>query len=153
MSRLSSLIKKMATPIKLHAHRFFPSVNRKSQSLAFRSMDFGEMDEDLLGSIIRYSGHVLDKITKTRWIEGKGAKFQNNLTEALRIWRKRKFDISEDILWAERVLEKYNVWNEEKEPIIIYKESKIDNDLFNAIRQRRSIRCFRDKDVEKQKLM
>jgi nitroreductase len=116
--------------------------------------NFREMDENLLGSFIRYTAHKLDKMTKTKWrtLSVTADYNRDRLIDALRIWRERTFDVSDDILWAERVLERYNKWSKGERPIIASKQEKKEDDVYNAIRQRRSVRLFKNKDVEEEKL-
>lgn len=143
-------------------HRFlklFSSFDVKSRSEIFESMDFEKMDEDLLRTFIRYYAHILDKISRTRWIESKAVSYNRNkfrLIQAIKTWRGKNFNMDDDILWAERVIKRYNKWEEEKkpiEPIIVSKEKREEGDIYDLIKQRRSIRYFGNKDIEKEKIM
>lgn len=114
------------------------------------------MDEGLLRAFIVHYAHILDKITKTKWVEGKGFFYYGKITEAVKTWYKKNFDVSSDIIWAERVLERYHKWEEQKKPIksIVTPEKKKETkNIYEVIRQRRSIRCFENRTVEKEKII
>ena len=150
---------KLPSSIKLRFLKLFSSFDVKSRSKIFESMDFEKMDEDLLRTFIRYYAHILDKISRTRWIESKAVSYNRNkfrLIDAIKTWRGKNFTIGDDILWAEQVIEKYGKWEEEKkpiEPIFVSEEKRKKEDFYDIIRQRRSIRYFENKEIEKEKIM
>lgn len=150
---------KLPSSIKLRIWKLFASFDAASRSKIFESMDFDEMDEDLLRTFIRYYAHALDKISRTRWIESKAAfydQYRLKLINAIRAWHGKNFIMADDILWAERVIENYSKWNEEKkpiEPIFVSEEKRKKEDFYDIIRQRRSIRYFENKEIEKEKIM
>lgn len=127
---------------------FLPKKARKP-----KFTDLVEIDEDLLGYVIRHSAHILDKIIRRRWIQGRGAYSRKKLEKALMIWQEKSFERTNDILWAEHVLEKFDAWNKGKKPIIPKGKKVIANNIYDVIRQRRSVRCFEDKEIEQEKIM
>lgn len=146
---------KMPEPMKQRIRKLFSLSNTKTQYEFFRSMDPQKMDEDLLRTFILYSAHNLDKTTKGRWVEGRDIYYQNKLIDVIKAWHEKNFNISDDIRWAERILDQYNRWEQEKKPIksINRLEEKKGKDIDEVIRQRRSIRYFEKRDIEKEKLM
>lgn len=115
--------------------------------------DFRQMDEDLLGASIRHYAHMLDKITIMKWSEGRGRVYKEKLEKALRVWRENYFDKSDDIRWAEKTLDEFNEWNRQKKPFFPERKVKKMESVYGVIKNRRSIRCFEDKDVEKEKIL
>lgn len=111
------------------------------------------MDEDLLGATIRHSAHLLDKVIKMKWIEGRGNYYREKLGRALMVWRKRGLEVSDDISWAEKTLEKFDEWNRKKKPIFAKRTYMEPMNVYDVIRQRRSVRCFEKRDVEKEKIL
>lgn len=110
------------------------------------------MDEDSLGATIRYNAHLLDKIIKMKWIKGRGDRYKQRLERALMVWRKEGLEISEDISWAETTLEKIDEWNRQKKPIFPKRKRSKIMDIYDVIKQRRSVRCFEERDVEKENI-
>jgi len=145
---------KIPVPIKLHIRKLFCSSDTKTRYEIFKSVNPQRMDEDLLGTLIRHYAHILDKITKTKWGDRKGIYYYDKLQEAIKTWYERKFDISRDISWAEQILEQYHKWEDEKKPIR-FDNNKLEKekDVYEVIRQRRSIRYFEKRDIEKEKLI
>jgi nitroreductase len=115
--------------------------------------DFRHMDKELLGASIRHHAHMLDKIVITRWSEGRGRIYKEKLEKALGLWHENCFEKSDDIRWAEKTLDEFNEWNRQNKPI--FPERKIEKmeSVYNVIKSRRSIRCFEDKSVEKEKIL
>lgn len=112
------------------------------------------MDEDLLGTTIRYYAHYLDKIVRGRWVEGRGRRYGEKLKTALKVWRRRGFEVSDDVSWAETTLKTFNEWNSSRKPIFPSpSERTVAMDIYDLIKQRRSIRCFKQKGVEKEKIL
>jgi len=130
-----------------------PKLRSIRRTSMFKFMDLREMDEDLLGYIIRHSAHILDKVIRRKWVQGRGAYSRKRLEKALMVWQEKGFEKTNDILWAECVLEKFDEWNEVKTPIIPKGKKVTANNIYDALRQRRSIRCFKDKDIEQEKIM
>lgn len=149
----------LPSSIKLQFLKLFSSFDEKGRFKIFESMDFEKMDKDLLRTFIRYYAHILDKISRTRWTESKAVYYGQNkfrLIDAIKTWRKKKFTLNDDILWAEQIIEKYSEWEEEKNPIeqiFMSKEKRADDAILDIIRQRRSIRYFENKSVEMEKIM
>ena len=139
--------------IRLRMRRLFLSFGRETRSKVFKFVDLKEMDEDLLGSVIRHSAHILDKRLRRRWVKSADVYNRQRLEDALMIWRERGFEVSDDIVWAELILQKFNEWNKRKKPIIPGEKRLISDNVFDAIRQRRSVRYFENKDVEQEKIM
>lgn len=146
---------KIPKSIKLRIRKLLPLADTKTRYEFFKSMSPQKMDEDLLRTFIMHYAHLLDKITKTRWVEGKGIYYDDKLTETLKVWHEKKFDVSDDILWAEQTLKQYYKWEKEREPIrsITMAEEKKNGSLYKIIKQRRSIRYFEKTDIKKEKLM
>lgn len=116
-------------------------------------LDFRQMDEELLGASIRHYAHMLDKITTTRWREGRGRVYKEKLEKALGVWRENSFEKSDDIRWAEKTLDEFNEWNRQKKPIFPKGKVKKMESAYDVIKNRRSIRCFEDRNVEKEKIL
>ena len=147
---------KIPESIKLRIRKLFPLADTKNRYEFFKSMNPQEMDENLLRTFIVHYAHILDKITKTKWIEGRGNYYYDNLQEAIKTWHKKNFDLSDDIVWAEGILNQYNKWEQGKKPIKSVSsglEEKKEKNLHEIIKQRRSIRYFEKRDIEKEKLM
>lgn len=115
--------------------------------------EFAEMDQDLLGATIRHSAHRLDKVIRMKWSEGRGRRYKDKLERALMIWRRNGFKISDDISWAEVILHKYDEWNIQKTPFFSKIQYTELMNIFDVIKQRRSIRYFKHKDIEKAKIL
>ena len=146
---------KIPKSIKLRIRKLLPLADTKIRYEFFKSMNPQEMDEDLLRTFILHFAHSVDKTTKGRWVEGRAIYYQNKLIDAIKAWREKNFNISDDICWAERILDQYNRWEQEKKPIksINRLEGGKEKDIYEVIRQRRSIRYFEKRDIEKEKLM
>jgi len=149
------MVIKISALVNRYMWKFFPQSGAKRRYEVFKFIEPHKMDEDLLGTLIRHYAHLSDKITKTRWVEGKGIYYYDKLIEAIKVWREKNFDVSDDILWAERILKQYYKWEKGREPIrsITRAEEKKNGDLYKIIKQRRSIRYFEKVDIEKEKLM
>jgi len=119
-----------------------------------KSIEPNKMDEDLLGTLIRHYAHMLDKITKRRWVGNRKSIYYDKLTEAIKSWHEKKYNIDDDILWAEQILKQYRNWEDVKKPArsIGTNEKREGKNLYEIIRQRRSIRYFENKDIEKEKI-
>lgn len=148
---------KLPSSIKLRILKLFASFDAASRSKIFGSMDPEAMDEELLGGVIRNNAHALNKIAKTEWSINKAtfyAQHKYRLKRAIKTWRAKGFELSDDISWAERVIPRYEKWEKERrliEPSI--SEEKIEEDsLYDAIKYRRSIRYFKNKDIEQEKI-
>lgn len=150
---------KLPSSLKLRIRKLFASFDAASRSKIFESMEYDKMDEDLLRTFIRYYAHALDKISRTRWNENKACyydQYRNKIIKAIRIWRGKNYVMSDDILWAEQVIKYYSRWYEEKKPVepaFAFKGKRECRDLYEIIRQRRSIRYFENKDVSKETIM
>lgn len=150
-----SMRNKVSEPMKRRIWKFFSLSDTKTRYEFFKSMDPHTMDEDLLRTFILHSAHNLDKTTKGKWVEGRDIYYRNKLIDAIKAWHEKNFNKSDDIRWAERILDQYNKWEQEKKPIksINRLEEKKEKDIYEVIRQRRSIRYFEKGDIEKEKLM
>lgn len=150
---------KLPFSLKIRFLKLFSPFDTKCRSKIFESMDFEEMDENLLRTFIRYYAHILDKISRTKWIESKAVSYNQKkfrLIDAIKAWRGKNFNMDDDILWAEQVIEKYSKWEEEKkptEPIFVPEEKRKEGDIYDIIRQRRSIRYFENRDIDKENIM
>lgn len=119
--------------------------------------DVKEMDKDQLGQLIRFTGHSLDKATKCEnKAVGRGKEKKELLGNALNEWERRGYGLGPDKLWAKEILKRYDLWCDGREKLIQpYQESKgieIDNNLFSVIEQRRSVRFWKRKKVEREKI-
>ena len=157
---ISQVVKdKLPHSIKFPVQRLISSFNMKSWSKISEFKDFEKMDEDFLATFIRHCAHILDKTIRTRWNENKVASYTEykfKLIEALKTWQRKGLDRSDDILWAEQVVEKYIKWEQEKKPIeptFVTEEKGGKYNIYDVIRHRRSIRYFENKDIEKEKIM
>lgn len=146
---------KVPEPMKRLIRKLFFLSDTKTRYEFFKLMDTHTMDGDLLRTFILHFAHILDKITKGRWIEGRGIYYRNKLIEAIKAWHERNFDADDSILWAEQILKQYYKWEKEREPIrsTTMAKEKRNGELYEVIKQRRSIRYFEKRDIEKEKLM
>ena len=145
----------VSEPMKQRIRKLLSLSDTKAQCEFFRSMDLHKMDEDLIRTFIVHSAHNLDKATKGRWVEGREIYYRNKLINLIKVWHEKNFNISDDIRWAERILDQYNIWDQEKKPIRSDNrlEENKEKDIYKVIRQRRSIRYFEKMDIENEKLM
>lgn len=119
--------------------------------------DVKEMDCDQLGQLIRFTGHSLDKATKCEnKAVGRGKEKKELLQKAINEWEQRDYNLGPDKLWAKEVLKRYDLWCDGRDKLIQpHQESKgleADNNLFSVIEQRRSVRFWKRKKVEREKI-
>lgn len=119
--------------------------------------DVKEMDCDQLGQLIRFTGHSLDKATKCEnKAVGRGKEKKELLQKAINEWEQRGYNLGPDKLWAKEVLKRYDLWCDGRDKLIQpHQESKgleADNNLFSVIEQRRSVRFWKRKKVEREKI-
>lgn len=119
--------------------------------------DVKEMDKDQLGQLIRFTGHSLDKATKCEnKAVGRGKEKKELLQKAINEWEQRGYSLGPDKLWAKEVLKRYDLWCDGRDKLIQpHQESKgleADNNLFSVIEQRRSVRFWKRKKVEREKI-
>lgn len=121
----------------------------------FMSQPFSKMDVELLRTFILHYSHILDKTTKTIYVNGKGAFYFDKLSDALTVWHGKKLDATDEIVWAEQIIKNYNVWKDQTTPknLTAPEVNNYDENLFEIIRQRRSIRFFENRVVEKHKII
>lgn len=115
-----------------------------------------DMDRDQIGQLIRFNSHALDKATKCgNKNVGRGKERKQLLERALNEWQKRGYPLGPDKIWAGEVIKNYDRWclGEAKliQPAQEYHESGTD-DIFSVIEQRRSIRFWKRKKVEREKI-
>ena len=119
--------------------------------------DVKEMDRDQLGQLIRFTGHSLDKATKCEnKAVGRGKEKKELIEKALNEWERRGHSLGPDKLWAKGILKQYDLWCDGREKLVQpHQESRgveIDNNLFSVIEQRRSVRFWKRKKVEREKI-
>jgi nitroreductase len=112
-----------------------------------------EADDNYLDLIITHRSHRLDKAIKGQsdsiYIE-----FKTQLEAALVECHKRN-RTGDHILWAERTLGRYREWEKDKKKTINpvnNTEEPQSEDILSLIKNRRSIRYFKTRDIEKDKL-
>lgn len=124
-----------------------------SETMRKKSKD---MDRDQLGQLIRFHGHSLDKATKCEnKSQGRGEERKKILESALQEWKRKGDAFGSDKVWAAEILERYYRWcsGEGKwlEPVHENHVS-LNNDIFSVIQQRRSVRFWKKKTVEREKI-
>lgn len=150
-----SMRSKISALVRRCTWKLFPQSETIRRYNVFKSIEPRKMDEDLLGTLIRHYAHILDKITKRKRVGDKRSIYYDKLTEAIKTWHEKNFDVSDDILWGELILKQYRKWEGEKKParLTITSEKEDKEDLFEIIEQRRSIRYFEKRDIEREKIM
>ena len=148
---------KLPASLKSRFWRFSSLSEATTPYQIFQSMDIEAMDEGLLGTFIRHNAHILDKVSKTMWTKSKAASYaqcKSRLMQAVEEWYRKRLGKSDDISWAEGVIRRYEKWEREKsliEPTI--SEEKGEQDVvYDVIRHRRSMRYFKNKDIEEEKI-
>ncbi|OGW51329.1 MAG: hypothetical protein A2Z50_00970 [Nitrospirae bacterium RBG_19FT_COMBO_42_15] len=119
--------------------------------------DVKEMDKDQLGQLIRFTGHSLDKATKCENESvGRGKEKKELLEMAINEWERRGYAMGPDKIWAKEILKRYNLWCDGSSKLIQPSkeqiEAEIDNNLFSVIEHRRSVRFWKRKKVEREKI-
>ena len=113
------------------------------------------IDKDQLGQLIRFYGHHLDKATKCEnKSEGRGDERKDVLERALKEWKRREYEFGPDKEWANKILERFYIWQSGENKLIDppCDDLKTNCELFSVIRERRSIRFWKKKNVEREKI-
>lgn len=123
----------------------------------YKLVDPQKIDEHLLNMIITHRGHRLDKATKGEWNQKKlsGAmQYKTQLESALETCRLNKRE-GDHISWAQRILVRYQQMERNKkssfESFTNNNTRHMDN-IYDVIRNRRSIRYFKNQIIEKEKI-
>ncbi len=115
-----------------------------------------EMDRDQLGQLIRFNAHALDKATKCENRDvGRGRERKQLLERALDEWQERGYPLGPDKIWAREILKSYGRWCMGEAKLIqpVKEDHKYgENDIFSVIEQRRSVRFWKKKRVEREKI-
>lgn len=119
--------------------------------------DAREMDRDQLGALIRYHSHSLDKAVRCENKSvGRGQERKRLLKEAVDEWTRRGYEMGPDKLWAKEVLEEFDRWRlgsaRLARPVGSPNPASTDTGLFSAIENRRSVRFWKKKMVERDKI-
>ena len=146
---------KISALVRQCTWKLFPQSETVRRYEVFKSIEPHKMDAELLGTLIRHYAHILDKITKRRRVGDRRSIYYDKLTEAIKTWPEKNVDASDDILWAEQILKQYLRWEREKKQArsIAIHEKKDKGNLYEIIRQRRSIRYFEKRDIEREKIL
>lgn len=120
--------------------------------------DSMEMDQNFLGTMIRFRAHVLDVALK---INTKETRYEKNtrkiLKNLLKEWDELNFKERDDIRWARSILQhsrKAIIKKEFSAPFEIFKVKENSYiSLMNIIKERRSIRLFQEKIPSKSDVM
>lgn len=115
-------------------------------------------DQLQLGQLIRFNAHMLDVATRTRNPDvDKKNQESMDLERLLALWRKKHFPETPYISWAEKKLRTYKIWLTERKLMVNPVQEKIavqkDDDLQTIIRERRSIRFWKKKQVPRELIM
>lgn len=118
-----------------------------------------EMDKDQLGQLIRYFSHALDKAVRCEaGPSGRGMEKKRILSAALEEWQWRGYAEGPDKLWARDVLKQYDKWSAGGGKLIEPVPDDVDypkidsTDLFEIIEGRKSVRFWKKKPVERDKI-
>jgi len=150
------MIRKIVIRLILFIRRDLDIPNQKMIFAETTSKSLKEMDQDLLGELIRFHGHSLDKAIKCdNKSEGHGRERKRVLENALNEWRRRKYPFGPDKIWASTRLKEYDTWcGGEKKLVQEARESHVtqSNDIFSVIKERRSVRFWKKRAVEREKI-
>jgi len=64
------MVIKISALVNRYMWKFFPQSDTKRRYEVFKFIEPHKMDEELLGTLIRHYAHILDKITKRKWVGG-----------------------------------------------------------------------------------
>jgi nitroreductase len=115
--------------------------------------ELSEMDDGYLDMIITHRSHRLDKAIKGQ-SDSIYVEFKTQLEAALEESQKRS-RTGEHISWAETTLARYREWEKDKKRTINLKTDSTEqqsDDIYNVIKNRRSIRYFTLRDIDKENL-
>lgn len=111
-----------------------------------------DIDQLQLAQLIRFNAHMLDIATRTRNPDvAKKNQEAAELEKFLDLWKRKNYAPAPYISWAEKKLKNYKTWLADKKmkvnPVRDEEPTRQENDLFKAIRERRSIRFWKKKTV------
>lgn len=118
--------------------------------------DVCQMDRDQLGQLIRFHSHSLDKATKCdNKGQGRGEERRTIVEKALKEWEARGYPMGPDKLWARRILHNFDRWARGSAKLIEPANAPRarGEDIFSVIEGRASVRFWKKKAVEKEKIL
>jgi len=112
------------------------------------------IDRIQLGQLIRFKAHMLDVATKTKNMDKKARDADlQELLELLEEWDNRGYPAGPDIAWArQRILNFKKIKGNDSKAVFIppvSEERPADRDVFEVIRNRRSIRYWKKKTISR----
>jgi nitroreductase len=153
------LLKKIAfkalLKLLIYLKRDFDYSQRRLKFMEVSRMDVGEMDRDMLGQLIRFHSHALDKATKCEnTAEGRGDERRGIVEKAIAEWEKRGYPMGPDKVWAKKILKNFDLWAKGSAKLIepAAEMHASDTDLFSAMESRRSVRFWKNRPVEREKI-